>query len=62
MSHNPKEFQNNPIILHKWLITIDHNNFWLPYITQKPKQIVLMDTQLPPDSKIELAYGGNLDP
>ena len=54
--------QNNQIILHKWQITIDHNNFRLPYITPKPKQIVLMDTQLPPDTKIELAYGGNHDP
>ena len=62
VSHNPKEFQNDKIILHKWQITIDHNNFRLPYITPKPKQIVLMDTQLPPDTKIELAYGGNHDP
>ena len=43
-------------------ISIDYNNFRLPYITSKPKKNVLMDTQLPPDSKIELAYGGNLDP
>ena len=62
MSHNLKEFQNDKIILHKWQISIDHNNFRLPYITPKPKQIVLMDTQLPPDTKIELAYGGNHDP
>ena len=59
---NPKDFQNRKIILHKLHISIDYNNFRLPYITSKPKKNVLMDTQLPPDSKIELAYGGNLDP
>ena len=58
----PKDFQNRKIILHKLHISIDYKNIRLPYITPKPKKNVLMDTQLPPDSKIELAYGGNLDP
>ena len=62
MSYNPKNFQNLKIILHKLHISIDYNNFRLPYITPKPKQIVLMDTQLPPDTKIELAYAGIRDP
>ncbi len=60
--YNPKDFQNNKIILHKQQIGIDYNNFRLPYNLPKPKQNDQMDTQLPPDNKIELAYGGIRDP
>ena len=62
MYYNPKDFQNNQIILPKGQITIDYNNVRFPYILPKPKQNGQMDTQLPPDTKIELAYAGVRDP
>ena len=62
MYYNPKNFQNNNIILHKQQIGIDYNNFRLPYNLTKPKQNDQMDTQLPPDTKIEVVYAGTLDP
>ena len=62
MYYNPKDFQNNQIILPKVHITTVNNNVIFPYISPKPKQNGQMDTQLPPDTKIELAYGGNHDP
>ena len=60
--YNHKDFQNNKIILHKWQIAIDYNNFRFPYISPKPKQSDHMDAQLPPDTKIELVYAGTRDP
>ena len=60
--YNPKDFQNNQIILPKRQITIDYNDGRFPYILPKPKQNGQMDTQLPPDTKIELAYAGVRDP
>ena len=60
--YNPKDFQNNQIILPKVRITTVNNNVRFPYISPKPKQNGQMDTQLPPDTKIELAYAGVRDP
>ena len=60
--YNPKDLQNIKMILHKWQIAIDYNNFRFPYISPKPKQSDHMDTQLPPDTKIEVVYAGTLDP
>ena len=34
----------------------------MPYNSPEPKLNDQMDTQLPPDNKIELAYGGIRDP
>ena len=62
VQYNPWDYKNNRIILHKCLITIDYNNFRFPYILLKPKQNDQMDTQLPPDTKIEVVYAGTLDP
>ena len=56
MYYNPKDFQNNQIILPKWQIKIAYNSVRFPYISPKPKQSYQMDTQLLPDTKIELAY------
>ena len=60
--YNPKDFQNNQIILPKVHITTVNNNVRFPYISPKPKQNGQMDTQLPPDTKIELAYAGVRNP
>ena len=62
MYYNPNDFQNNQIILPKGHITSVNNNVRFPYISPKPKQNYQMDTQLPHDTKFELAYAGIQDP